>query len=305
MLYTFSLNTLPRISAIYRIERQTVWQTCDQENILVLMEQGQCLFKIDGEEYRAQSGDLIFIPAGQEYQRHPLNDAPARFYYFHFSLDEPPAPQRARELAREWMKRQAMEYRSAELGGRTQDMTVCLGIKTSLPEKGMDIAQSALEEFEGGTLEGRLIYTLHFSHLLALATREGMHEMLSQNELAAEADIPLKLRTAILYIRSHYDHALTVGEVCRQAGVSRQHMIRLFRQELNVTPIQYINRIRIMHAKDLLWRNVDLTVKELAYELGFADEHYFSRLFMKVVGESPSAFRLRVRSFSSDSSMPQ
>ena len=96
-----------------------------------------------------------------------------------------------------------------------------------------------------------------------------------------------------------------MGEVCRQAGLSRQHLIRLFKQELNVTPIQYINRTRIMHAKDLLWRNINLSVKELAYELGFADEHYFSRLFTRVVGEPPSAFRDRVRAFSSDSSMPE
>ena len=305
VLHTFSLNALPRISAIYRIERQTVWQTCDQENILVLMERGRCLFRIEGEEYEAQPGDLIFIPAGQEYQRRPLDGAPAVFYYFHFSLNSPPQPRSARELGQEWMERQALEYRSAEPGGRAQDLTVCLGARTALPPEGQSIAGASLEEYERGALEGRLFYTLHFSHLLALATRETARELLSQKALAAEADIPLKLRAAILFIRSHYDRGITVGEVCRQAGLSRQHLIRLFKQELNVTPIQYINRTRIMHAKDLLWRNINLSVKELAYELGFADEHYFSRLFTRVVGEPPSAFRDRMRAFSSDSSMPE
>ena len=224
-LHTFSLNALPRISAIYRIERQTVWQTCDQENILVLMERGRCLFRIEGEEYDAQPGDLIFIPAGQEYQRRPLDGAPAVFYYFHFSLNSPPQPRSARELGPGMDGAPGPGISLGGAGGPGAGvLTVCLGARTALPPEGQSIAGAALEEYERGALEGRLFYTLHFSHLLALATRETARELLSQKALAAEADIPLKLRAAILFIRSHYDRGITVGEVCRQAGLSRQHL---------------------------------------------------------------------------------
>lgn len=305
MLHTFSMNLFPRISAVYHITRQTVWQTCDQENIAVLVDQGRCIFRINGETCLAQPGDLVFIPSGQEYQRLPADDAPASFYYFHFSLDEPPTPRNAGELGREWLKRQATEYRTAEATDSGQALTVCLGEKTTLPPEGLTIAAAALGEYEKVTLEGRLFYTLYFTQLLALATRETVRLLLSRKELASEGNIPVKLRKAILFIRSQYDRSLTVGEVCRQAGVSRQQLIRLFRQEMGVTPIQYINHLRMMHAKDLLWRNINLSVKELAYELGFTDEHYFSRLFTRVVGESPTAFRRRVQAFSSENSMPE
>ena len=80
------------------------------------------------------------------------------------------------------------------------------------------------------------------------------------------------------------------------AGVSVQHVIRLFRKHLQTTPVGYINRTKVLHAIDLL-RNTELSVKEIAYELGFEDPNYFSRLFKKEEKMSPGDTRARIRNY--------
>ena len=61
------------------------------------------------------------------------------------------------------------------------------------------------------------------------------------------------------------------------------------------THCQYINRLKIQYAKHLIQFSPSLSMKEIGYELGFENPHYFSRLFTKLAGESPSSFRARVR----------
>jgi len=57
--------------------------------------------------------------------------------------------------------------------------------------------------------------------------------------------------------------------------------------------IQYINNYRLSQAKDLLFRQPHLAVKEIAEELGFENPHYFTRLFKAIYGETPSRYRQR------------
>ena len=87
--------------------------------------------------------------------------------------------------------------------------------------------------------------------------------------------------------------------MAKAAGVSSQHLIRLFRKHLNSTPVGYINRTKVLHAIDLL-RNTKLSVKEIAYELGFEDPNYFSRLFKREEGMSPGDTRARICNYDRD-----
>ena len=306
MPYALTMDAMPVISSIYRIERQTVWQTCDRENILVLMVQGKCAFELGQRRFEAGPGQLVYIPAGQDYRRSPMEDAPATFYYFHFSLPDAPELETDSALARLLTEVQGQPFLPAEPGRQGKAAPVCLDEVTAPGEEALSIARQALEEYERAGTDSRLLCSVCVSHLIALSNRATQQRLLTQHLAQSDnSPTPPRLTEAVLYIRRNHTRPITVGEVCQQAGISRQHMIRLFKAELGMTPIQFINHTKIMHAKDLLWRDNTLTVKELSYELGFSDEHYFSRTFTHVVGESPSAFRRRVRRFSSGSGQPR
>ena len=81
------------------------------------------------------------------------------------------------------------------------------------------------------------------------------------------------------------------------AGISQQHLIRIFRKHLNTTPIEYINQIKISHAINLLREN-NMSVKEISYELGYENPNYFSRLFKKHEGMTPMQKKHTILNFS-------
>jgi AraC-like DNA-binding protein len=78
--------------------------------------------------------------------------------------------------------------------------------------------------------------------------------------------------------------------VAAQAGLSVDHFGRIFRAALQMSPMQYLQAVRIEHSRFLL-HHTRLTIGEIANETGFRDPYYFSRVFHKVVGVSPREYR--------------
>lgn len=83
---------------------------------------------------------------------------------------------------------------------------------------------------------------------------------------------------------------LRVGDVAAMAGVSREHLTRVFQRQLGVTPARYLARQRMLLACDWL-RDTAWTVKEIAYRLGFPAPPHFVRVFRRVTGMTPRQYR--------------
>ena len=306
MPYVLKMDAMPSVSSVYRIERQTVWQTCDRENILVLMAAGRCAFEIGTRRLEAGPGQQVYVPAGQDYRRSPLDGAPAAFYYIHFSLPEPPEARSDGELARILTGPEGIGGPAPVPGGGAEALRAYLDEVSDPGEDAEETAKIALKSFEEGGPGGRLACAVCAARLIAAASAGTQRRVLLQNADGPNPpSVPPKLAEAVRYIRLNHMRPLTAAEVSRHAGISRQHLIRLFRSSLGMTPIQFISRTKILHAKELLWRDSSLTVKEVAYELGFQDEHYFSRTFLRTAGETPSAFRRRIRCNSSADGRPR
>lgn len=94
------------------------------------------------------------------------------------------------------------------------------------------------------------------------------------------------LRKAVGYIRHNFQTALTINEVAEEAGISERYLRKLFVQYLNLSPLDYLNQIRINKSIELL-RNTELSVKEICYRCGFQSPQYFSRIFKQQTGMSP------------------
>lgn len=86
----------------------------------------------------------------------------------------------------------------------------------------------------------------------------------------------------------------SVPEVAREVGISSFHFIRRFDALFGATPHQYRTQLRIDRAKELLARG-EHSVTEVCMEVGFSSLGSFSELFGRRVGETPSAYRRRMR----------
>ena len=102
--------------------------------------------------------------------------------------------------------------------------------------------------------------------------------------------LKLILRKAIDYIHEHYNEPVTLNEVAENIYVSTFYISRMFKKELGKSFVDYLNDVRIEKAKELL-RDVKYKTYEVAELVGIADAHYFSKLFKKYSGMTPSEYR--------------
>jgi signal transduction histidine kinase/AraC-like DNA-binding protein/ABC-type sugar transport system substrate-binding protein len=97
-------------------------------------------------------------------------------------------------------------------------------------------------------------------------------------------------KRAVAYLQQNYARPLSRAEIARAIGVTENYLTRIFRQELGLALWDYLSRYRILRAKELLGRT-NKSVSVVAAEVGFDDPAYFSRVFHRQVGRSPSAYR--------------
>lgn len=106
----------------------------------------------------------------------------------------------------------------------------------------------------------------------------------------ARPDYSPPLTRALEYINLHFAEQITLDDLCRASGVSKQHLCLLFRRILDLRPMEYIARRRIQEAKSLLTGSVS-SIELIAEKTGFCSESYFCKLFKKYEGITPGAFR--------------
>lgn len=93
-----------------------------------------------------------------------------------------------------------------------------------------------------------------------------------------------------LWIDANSEREINLEDAASEAGISPFHFLRLFSSVLGVTPHQYLVRSRLRHAARLL-ADDDLSVTDIAYDVGFGDLSNFVRTFHRAAGVSPRKFR--------------
>ena len=107
---------------------------------------------------------------------------------------------------------------------------------------------------------------------------------------STEAHALLRIGHVIGALENDFAKEWKLDELVPIAHMSRSNLMRIFRKATNQTPVEYLIRLRIQQAMGLL-RNSDLSITEIALEVGFNDSNYFTRQFRRVLGESPRSFR--------------
>jgi len=122
-------------------------------------------------------------------------------------------------------------------------------------------------------------------HLLGLFLR------LQREERARTAD---RIDKAVETMNRDFARPLAMAELALDCGYSEGHFYRSFHQRTGKTPVQYLTEVRVRHARRWL-EHTTLSVEKVAEMCGFRDPLYFSRVFRRVTGQSPTAARRRER----------
>ncbi len=108
-----------------------------------------------------------------------------------------------------------------------------------------------------------------------------------------------RLTPLIDYIEHHYSENLTQKNLCSQIEVSPQHLCRMFQQCLGTRPMEYLAKIRINHACDLLSKT-QKSVETISYDVGFNNLNYFCKTFKKYTSMTPGQYRIASRTINTN-----
>ena len=143
----------------------------------------------------------------------------------------------------------------------------------------MRVIQRILDELSSKKTYFQHLVVMYYAELLILITR-----YMDENILPVCNNYAMK--RAITFVRSHYKEDISVSIIAEEAGIGERHLRNLFVKYLNLSPLEYLNQIRINKAVELL-RNTEKSVKEVCFECGFKSPQYFSRIFKLQMNVSP------------------
>jgi AraC-like DNA-binding protein len=181
----------------------------------------------------------------------------------------------------------------------------------ALPGISVEETRALAAAFEG--LSQRLIYGSEalqdcFAQLLAehrsrrpfsqLVARACNHRLLVQilrdhdrsQSLSNNQEPSRPIRLAIHWLDERLGNAISVTELAEASGLSESHFRQRFHQEMGISPSDFIARRRVQKAKGLL-KSSELSITEIAFQLGFQSSPYFAAVFKKLTGQTPSQFR--------------
>ncbi len=101
---------------------------------------------------------------------------------------------------------------------------------------------------------------------------------------------PLYLDNSLTYIKDNFKNKITVRDIAEDVNLSESHLFSIFKKEMGVSPITYLNNYRLSVAADELLKT-DKTIVEIADMVGIGDSVYFNKMFRKAYQMSPSKYR--------------
>ena len=115
-------------------------------------------------------------------------------------------------------------------------------------------------------------------------------EKFPKEQISAQEKQTAYIEEALRYLESNYPHTVSIQSMAAHLGLDRSYLYRIFKNALGLSPQEYLLDLRIRKACELLQRT-DMSVAIISLSVGYEDTLYFSRLFRKKKGTTPTRYR--------------
>jgi AraC-like DNA-binding protein len=155
--------------------------------------------------------------------------------------------------------------------------------------KALNLDEDKLKEYYFSTI---VMSDEQIEALVDLISLVGNYILESENKLLFLESVNEKKKTlaARQYIEQNYKKKLTLEKIANSVFLSGSHFSHIFKAEVGISPINYLNRFRVDKAKELL-KNSNTGITEIAYNVGFQSLPHFNRIFKDMEKISPGSYR--------------
>lgn len=159
------------------------------------------------------------------------------------------------------------------------------------------IINSVMEELRGKRVHYKKMVMAYMDALVIEIMRQYADAIEGGNDSARMINVS-QISPAIEYINNNYRKSLKVKDVSDAIGMSETHFRRLFESYLNMPPMDYLNLIRVQNACEIM-KKTNLSMEEVAEEVGFATTSTFNRNFKKFLDTSPYQWKINPDNYES------
>ncbi len=110
-----------------------------------------------------------------------------------------------------------------------------------------------------------------------------------------DQNISPHLLRILMHIEENFSEEITLNTLAKSARMNDFHFSRYFKKYMGISPMKYVNALRIERSKKMLRRN-DLLITDIAFQVGFDNVNRFTRNFKKSTGQTPSVYRKKIES---------
>ncbi len=109
---------------------------------------------------------------------------------------------------------------------------------------------------------------------------------------SAGKSVSLQLGSAIEYVDKNYPNNFKISDLANECHMSETHFRRIFQEKMNMTPVEYVNFVRVRKACELIDKT-DISMEDVAEKVGFVTPSTFNRNFRRIIGTSPYQWKKR------------
>ncbi|MCL6459603.1 MAG: AraC family transcriptional regulator [Gorillibacterium sp.] len=231
---------------------------------LIVITQGEGLLTLDSKTCRIRAQEIYCCTPGQTFGIMERAEAELEITLIHFDLF------RESRTSKGWLQQVKDEVL----------FDSSLGLGTDSAVKLILMCDNIFNHWHSGKALGRFRSQLDFQELLFT---------IAKNNTEALDDSYTMLQRTKTFMDEHYPEDLTLNQLAAMTGLSRNYFVDLFKKQYHISAMDYITQLRIDRAKQFM-AGAELRLRDIAHQVGYNDEFYFSRKFKKEVGVSPSLY---------------
>ena len=101
----------------------------------------------------------------------------------------------------------------------------------------------------------------------------------------------LRISKILAYIHKNFADPISVSDIAREAGISERECLRCFQKTIQLPPIQYLLKYRVMRGAELLLANPAASISEIGTLCGFDSQSHFAKMFKRFYNCTPREYR--------------
>lgn len=235
------------------------------EYVLIYATDGEGWFEVNNRRHEIKSNTYFILPPACPHSYATNSDHPWTIYWIHFSGS----------LADEYSPETSVPHE------------IDPGNDSRIRDR-INLFEEIYTTLDAGFSTENLRYAMSLFHHYIGSLRY-LKEYRHAGSLKNDEDV---IRETIHFMTENLERALTLDDLSDYSGLSRSYLSSSFKARTGHSPLSYFNLLKIKHACELL-DATPMKINAICHKTGISDPYYFSRLFSKIMGMNPSAYRHR------------